>query len=161
MCGRSAWSPRPSGTCLRRTPRSLMPAVRGRRCPSLIKLKNATTTLQSFTYTDSPAGTILNEADTPTSSQSPAVYTYDAKGRVTSMTPGTGSTLSYGFDASSNLTTLPIAGSGSYDKAGELTSSTLSGATTTYAHNAGGPRAAATPGGSTLGPGTWGAGGER
>ena len=56
--------------------------------PSVIALKNGTSTLQSFTYTNSPAGTILNEADTPSSSQYPAVYTYDAKGRVTSMTPG-------------------------------------------------------------------------
>src|SRR5258708_19718004 len=42
--------------------------------PSAISLKNGTSTLQSFTYADSPAGTILNETDTPNSSQSPAVY---------------------------------------------------------------------------------------
>src|SRR5262249_16006329 len=35
--------------------------------PSAIALKNGTPTLQSFTYTDSPARTIVNEADTPTS----------------------------------------------------------------------------------------------
>lgn len=73
----------------------------------MIVLKNGSSTLQSFTCTDSPAWTILNEADTPTSSLSLAVCTYDAKSRVTSMTPGTGSHLTYGFEASSNLTTLP------------------------------------------------------
>jgi YD repeat-containing protein len=70
--------------------------------PSSITLKNSGgTTLQSFTYADSPAGTILKETDTPSSSQSPAVYTYDAKGRVTSMTPGTGPTLNYAASAPS------------------------------------------------------------
>jgi YD repeat-containing protein len=66
--------------------------------PSAIILKNSSSTLQSFTYTDAPSGNILSEADTPSSAQSPAVYTYDAKGRVTSDTPGTGSTSTYGFD---------------------------------------------------------------
>lgn len=88
--------------------------------PSAIALKNSTSTLQSFSYSDSAGGTILSETDTPSSSQSPAAYTYDAKGRVTSMTPGTNSTLNYGFDASSNLTTLPTGAAGTYDKAGEL-----------------------------------------
>jgi len=61
--------------------------------PSAIALKSSGgTTLQSFTYTDAPAGTILNEADVPASPQAPAVYTYDAQGRVTSMTPGSRST---------------------------------------------------------------------
>ena len=123
--------------------------------PSAIALKNSATTLQSFTYTDSPAGTILNEADTPTSSQSPAVYTYDAKARVTSMTPGTGSTLNYGFDASANLTTTPTGATGSYDHAGELTSSVQSGTTTTYAYTAGGERLTATQGSTTLASGAW------
>jgi YD repeat-containing protein len=46
-----------------------------------ITLKNSSTTLQSFTYSDSPAGTILSETDTPASAQSPADYAYDAQGR--------------------------------------------------------------------------------
>jgi YD repeat-containing protein len=75
---------------------------------SAIALKNSGgTTLQSFSYSDSPAGTILNETDTPSSAQSPSTYAYDAQGRVTSMTPGSGSAYSYAFDASSNLTALP------------------------------------------------------
>jgi len=130
--------------------------------PSVIALKNGTSTLQSFTYTNSPAGTILNEADTPSSSQYPAVYTYDAKGRVTSMTPGSGSTLSYGFDPSGNLTTLPSgasAGTG-YDNAGELTSSTLSGTTTAYAYNADGQRLTTKQGSTTITSGTWNGAGQ-
>ncbi|HVB45892.1 MAG TPA: RHS repeat-associated core domain-containing protein [Streptosporangiaceae bacterium] len=127
---------------------------------SAISLKNATSTLQSFTYTDSPAGTTLKEADTPPSPQSPAVYTYDAKGRVTSMTPGTGSTLSYGFDASGNLTTLPAGATGSYDNAGEFTSSSLSGATTAYAYNADGQRLTSKQGSATVTSGTWNGAGQ-
>jgi YD repeat-containing protein len=49
--------------------------------PSAITLKNTSTTLQSFTYTDAPAGNITSETDIPTSSKSPAAHTYDAKGR--------------------------------------------------------------------------------
>ena len=123
--------------------------------PSAISLKNGTSTLQSFTYADSPAGTILNETDTPNSSQSPAVYTYDAKARVTSMTPGTGSTLNYSFDASSNLTTLPTGGTGTYDNAGELTSATLSGTTTAYAYNADGQRLTSMRGSTTSSSAAW------
>ena len=123
--------------------------------PSAIALKNSTTTLQSFTYADAPAGNILSETDIPTSAQSPAVYTYDGKGRVTSMTPGSGSALGYGFDPSGNLTTLPSGGAATYDKAGELTSSALSGTTTSYTYNADGQRLAATHGSTTMGSGTW------
>ncbi len=123
--------------------------------PSAISLKNGTSTLQSFTYADSPAGTILNETDTPNSSQSPAVYTYDAKARVTSMTPGTGSTLNYSFDASSNLTTLPTGGTGTYDNAGELTSATLSGTTTAYAYKSDGQKLTSMRGSTTISSAAW------
>jgi RHS repeat-associated protein len=123
---------------------------------SAIALKNGGgTTLQSFSYSDSPAGTILSETDTPSSAQSPATYAYDAQGRVTSMTPGSGTAHSYGFDASSNLTALPTGGTGSYDKNGELTSATLSGTTTSYSYNADGERLSAAQGGSTTASGTW------
>jgi RHS repeat-associated protein len=125
-----------------------------------IALKNASSTLQSFTYSDAPSGNILNETDTPSSSQSPAVYTYDAKGRVTSMTPGTGSTLNYAFDPSTNLTTLPTGASTSYDKAGELTSSTLAGTATSYTYNPAGQRLTATQGGTTIASGTWNGAGQ-
>ncbi len=111
--------------------------------------------LQSFGYSYGPAGTILNETDTPTSSQSPAVYTYDAKSRVTSMTPGTGATLNYTFDASGNLTSTPTGASATYDNAGELTSSTLSGTTTNYTCNPDGQRLAAKQGSATFASGTW------
>jgi RHS repeat-associated protein len=128
--------------------------------PSAISLKNGPSTLQSFTYTDSPGGTVLNETDTPSSSQSPAAYTYDAKGRVTSMTPGTNPTLAYSFDASSNLTTLPAGGTGSYDPAGELTSATQSGTTTNYTYNADGQRLTAKQGLNTVASGTWNGAGQ-
>jgi RHS repeat-associated protein len=123
--------------------------------PSALALKNASTTLQSFTYADSPAGTILSETDTPSSPQSPASYAYDAQGRITSDTPGTGTAASYSFDPSSNLTTLPTGAAGTYDHAGELTSSALSGTTANYTYDADGQRLTATQGSTTLASATW------
>jgi RHS repeat-associated protein len=128
--------------------------------PSAIALKNASSTLQSFTYADAPAGTILSETDTPSSSKSPVVYTYDAQGQVTSMTPGTGSALDYGFDPSGNLTTLPGGAVGSYNDAGELISSVLSGPTTNYTYNADGEQLSSTAGSSTESSGTWNGAGQ-
>ena len=52
-------------------------------------------------------------------------------------------TRTYGFDADSNLTTLPDGAAATYDKASELTSSTLSGTTTNYAYNTDGQRLSA------------------
>ena len=127
---------------------------------SAITLKNATSTLQSFTYADVPSGDVLSETDTPTSAQSPADYTYDAQGRITSMTPGTGSTLNYGFDPSGNLTALPSAAAGTYDDAGELTSSVLSGTTTSYTYNADGERLTAKQGSLTSASAGWNGAGQ-
>jgi RHS repeat-associated protein len=123
--------------------------------PSLITLKNAASTLASFSYVDAPAGNILSETDVPASPQSPAVYTYDAKGRVTSMTPGTGSALSYGFDPSGNLTTLPSGAAGTYDHGSELTSAVKSGVTTSYTYNADGEQLTSAQSGSNISTGTW------
>ena len=128
--------------------------------PSAITLENAGTTLQSFTYADAPSGSILAENDTPASATSPAGYGYDAQGRITSMTPGTGSPYSYGFDASGNLSTLPGGATGSYDHAGELTSALLSGTTTNYAYNADGERLTANQAGGTLASATWNGAGQ-
>lgn len=95
--------------------------------PSLISLKNGSTTLASYTYTGVPSGAIASETDTPASPASPASYTYDPQNRVTSMTPGTGSPLNYSYDASAGLTTTPTGATGTYDNAGELTSTVLAG----------------------------------
>ncbi len=76
------------------------------------------------------------------------------------MTPGIGSTLTYGFDASSNLTTLPTGGSGSYDIAGELSSSTLSGSTTNYTYDADGRRLTTKQGTTTISSATWNGAGQ-
>jgi RHS repeat-associated protein len=116
--------------------------------PSDIKLADGTTVLQEFAYADTPSGTVNSETDTPSSPQAPAGYDYDAQGRVTEMTPGSGSAASYGYDASGNLTTLPTGATAGYDDASELTSSTLSGATTDYAYNKDGERTAETVGGA-------------
>ncbi len=128
--------------------------------PSAIALKNTTSTLQGFTYTDAPDGEILSEADVPSSPNSPASYTYDALGRVTSMTPGSGSTLGYAFDAAGNLTTLPAGATATYDHNGELTSAALAGTTTTYAYNADGQRLTARQGSATIASGTWNGAGQ-
>jgi RHS repeat-associated protein len=117
--------------------------------PADIKLKAGTSTLQEFSYSGAPAGTIGSETDTPSSSLSPASYTYDAQSRVTQMTPGAGSALTYSFDPSGNLTTLPTGATASYDEASELTSSSLSGITTSYTYSEDGERTLETVGGST------------
>jgi RHS repeat-associated protein len=123
--------------------------------PSSIALSNAGATLQSFSYADAPSGAILSETDTPSSAQSPATYTYDARKRITSMTPGSAGTLTYGYDASDSLTAMPTRASGSYDHAGELTSATLSGITTSYSYDADGQRLAAEQGSATTAAGAW------
>jgi len=123
--------------------------------PSVISLGNSSSALQSFTYSDAPAGTVQSEADTPSSSDSPADYTYDAQGRVTSDTPGTGTASDYGFDASSNLTTLPTGAAGTYDDAGELISSTQSGTTTDYTYNADGEQVSSAQGPATESSAAW------
>ncbi len=116
--------------------------------PSDIKLANGATTLQEFAYADTPSGTINNEADTPSSSLTPAAYDYNALGRVTQMTPGSTTVDNYGYDPSGNLTTLPTGASASYDDASELTSSNQTGTTTDYTYNQDGERTAETVGGS-------------
>lgn len=97
----------------------------------------------------------MTKTDTPSSSQSPAAYTYDGQGRVTSMTPGSGPALSYFFDPSGNLTTLPTGASGGYDHASELSSSVLSGTTTNNTYNADGEQLTAKQGTTTIASGTW------
>ena len=128
--------------------------------PSAIDLENGSNTLLGFSYSDAPSGAILAETDTPSWSREPADYTYDAQSRVTSMTPGSGSTLDYGFDASGDLTTLPAGATGTYDDAGELTSSVLSGTTTSYTYNADGEQLSAVQGSATIASGTWNGAGQ-
>jgi RHS repeat-associated protein len=125
--------------------------------PSAITLKNSSSTLQSFAYSDSPAGTILSETDTPSSSNSPADYTYDAQGRVTSTTPGSGTTKNYGFDASGDLTTLPTGASGCYNAASELTGSgsSCTSPTATYTYNTDGEQLTAAQGSTNESTATW------
>jgi RHS repeat-associated protein len=120
-------------------------------------------TLQSFSYAESPAGTILSETDTPASSNSPANYSYDAKSRVTSMTPGTGTAKNYTFDASGNLVTLPtgaVVPSNGYNDAAELLQSTLAGTTTNYTYNQDGERLTSVQGSTTESSGTWNGAGQ-
>jgi RHS repeat-associated protein len=107
--------------------------------PSSITLSNGST-LQEFAYSDEPSGAIAEETDTPSSALSPADYVYDGQGRITQMAPGTSGALSYGEDASANLTTLPTGATGTYDDGSELTSSSLSGTTTDYSYDASGNR---------------------
>jgi RHS repeat-associated protein len=128
--------------------------------PSAINLKSGSTTLLGFSYSDAPSGAILAETDTPTSLQSPADYTYTAQSRVASMTPGAGLTLTYHFDASGALTKLPAGATGTYDDAGELTSSVFSGTTTNYASDADGERLSAVQGSTTIASGAWNGAGE-
>ena len=109
--------------------------------PSTMTLSNGTT-LQEFAYSDEPSGAVAGETDTPSSSLSPADYVYDAQGRVTKDTPGSGGALSYTEDQSGNVTTLPSGASGTYNYASELTS----GGTTSYTYDASGNRVGASGG---------------
>jgi RHS repeat-associated protein len=127
---------------------------------SAIALKNSTSTLQSFTYSDAPAGNTLTETDTPSSSRSPATYTYDAQERITSDTPGSGTALSYGSDASYNLTTLPGGEAGTYDHAGELTSAATTPTATAFSYNADGERVSGVQGTSTVMSAAWNGAGQ-
>ena len=123
--------------------------------PSAISLANSSSTLQSFTYSDAPAGNILTETDTPSSATSPASYGYDGKGRVTSETMGSQAPKDYGYDASGDVTDLPSGGTGTYDHDGELTTAAQSGVTTSYTYSADGERLSASQGSSTTASATW------
>jgi RHS repeat-associated protein len=124
--------------------------------PSSISLSNGSSTLQSFAYSDAPSGDPLSETDTPASVHSPATYTYDGQDRIASMTPGSGTTSAFTFDPSSNLTLLPNGATGTYDNAGELTGSALSGGSTSnYAYNSDGERLSAKQGTTTTASATW------
>ncbi len=115
--------------------------------PSTIEL--GTGSSYKFAYSDAPAGNVVSETDTPSSSLSPADYAYNAQSQVTSDTPGTGSALNYAEDQSGNLTTLPTGASGTFDDASELTSSVHSSTTTNYTYDASGNRTAES-GGATV-----------
>jgi RHS repeat-associated protein len=123
--------------------------------PAAISLANSSSTLQSFTYTDAPAGNILTETDTPSSATSPASYGYDARGRVTFDTMGSQTPKDYGYDASGDLTALPSGGTGTYDHDGELTTTSQSGVTTSYTYSADGERLSTSQNSTTTTSATW------
>jgi RHS repeat-associated protein len=145
----------PSSETLGSTGDTISTSYDGTDTPSVIALKNSSSTLESFSYSAAPDGDIVSEADVPSSSKSPATYAYDSQNRVTSMTPGTASQLNYTFDASGNLTTLPTGATASYDDDSELTSSTLSGTTTSYTYNADGQQLVREQGSSTVASAAW------
>ncbi len=116
--------------------------------PTSITLGNGTA-LQQFSYSDAPSGGIASETDLPSSSLSPATYTYNAQSQVTQDTPGTGAAKTYALDASGNLTTLPTGASGTYNAGSQVTASTLSGTTTSYTYDAAGNRTGENVGGSS------------
>ncbi len=123
--------------------------------PSSISLGNATSTLQSFAYSDGPSLDVLTETDTPSSPQSPVTYGYDSQGRLTSMAPSAGTASNYAFDASGNLTAIPGGGAATYDHAGELSSSSVSGTTASYSYNADGERLGVTLSGNAVASAAW------
>lgn len=126
-----------------------------------ITLANSSgTTLQSFTYGDAPGGNILSETSSPATAGTSKTYSYDPQSQLAAETTTSGTT-SYSFDDSGNLTGLPSGATGTYDDAGELTSSTnSSGTVTDYTYNADGQRTAATKSGTTVASATWNGAGE-
>jgi RHS repeat-associated protein len=123
--------------------------------PASISVKNGTSTLLSYSYSDAPDGNTLTETDTPSTGESPASYAFNQQGRVASMTPGSQSELNYGYDASGNLTTLPTGASGLYNPGSELSSSTLGGVATNYTYDADGNELTAKAGTTTIASGSW------
>jgi len=127
---------------------------------SSISLANSSgSTLESFTYSDAPDGSILTETDSPASAGTSKTYTYTAQDQLSSeVNSGTDG---YAYDASGSLTGLPGNANGSYDDAGELTSSTSSsGTVTSYTYNADGQRTGAATGGTTIEAAGWNGAGE-
>ncbi|HTA03119.1 MAG TPA: RHS repeat-associated core domain-containing protein, partial [Streptosporangiaceae bacterium] len=122
---------------------------------STVTLKNSSSAMQSFAYADTPDSEIATETDTPSSPKSPSTYVYDGKNRIVSMTPGSNPALNYSFDASGNLTILPGGAAATYNDAGELASSSSSGASESYTYNADGERLTATEGSVTVNSATW------
>ncbi len=116
--------------------------------PASISLSNSSSTLQQFAYSDAPSGAIASETDLPASSYSPANYGYNAQSQVTQDTPGSQAAKSYSLDTSGNLTTLPTGASATYNAGSQVTSSTLSGTTTSYAYDAAGNRTGESVGGT-------------
>ena len=76
------------------------------------------------------------------------------------MTPGSGAKMNYSFDPSGSLTTLPGGGTGNYDKAGELTSQTQNGTTTSYTYDAAGRQLGSQQGSTALTSATWNGAGQ-
>jgi RHS repeat-associated protein len=120
--------------------------------PMKITVSNSSKTNLSFSYTRTPTGAIAQETGTPSSSATPSnSYTYDSIGRITEVSSATASP-SYNYDQSGNLLTLPNGQRGTYNYAGELTSSTSPATTTTpqvsttYAYNANGDRTSSSNG---------------
>ena len=150
----------PTSTSLASTGDTLTNSYDNTDSAASITLKNSSSTLQSYAYSDAPAGNIRTESDTPASSAFPASYAYDAQSRVTSMTPGSGAQDSYSYDASSSLTTLPGGAGGIYDHAGELVTGMTSPATTNYTYNADGQRLAATQSGNSIASASWNGAGQ-
>jgi RHS repeat-associated protein len=71
------------------------------------------------------------------------------------MTPGSGSSMSYGYDADGNLTTTPTGATATYDHESELASTAQGGTTTSYTYDADGQRLAATRNSAAIATGTW------
>jgi RHS repeat-associated protein len=128
------------------------------RISSISLASSSGTTLQSFAYGDAPDGSILTETDSPASAGTSKTYTYTAQDQLSS--EASSGTDGYAYDASGSLTGLPGNANGSYDNAGELTSSTKSGTATSYTYNADGQRTGATTGGATTEAAGWNGAGE-
>jgi YD repeat-containing protein len=74
---------------------------------------------QGFAYSDTTAGLVSSETDTPSGCSSES-YTYDADGRLSTWAPGSCSGPEESFDASGNLLDLPGEVTASYQAGSEL-----------------------------------------
>jgi YD repeat-containing protein len=81
-------------------------------------------------------------------------------GAVKAPAAGSGAPVSYGEDASGNITTLPDGASASYNPASELVSSTLGSTTTDYSYDADGERTGESVGSTTVASASYNGAGE-
>jgi RHS repeat-associated protein len=130
---------------------------------SVVFTKGSTTL--SYAYTRQPSGDVAGETDSQTGTDASPSYNYDSLDRVTKLTPVSGSSTTYAYDASSNLTTPPGDASATYNDSSELcwtdtsSSSNACGSPPTgsvaYTFDADGNRLTAKEGSTTLASASW------
>jgi RHS repeat-associated protein len=97
------------------------------------------TTIAGFSYTRDNNGQLASTTPTGTGQGGNEAYTYNSLNKLTGVNSST-----YTYNAADNVTALVSGATLSYDNANQLTSSTLSGTSTSYSYDSSGNRTGAT-----------------